>query len=829
MRCAVVYSLMLTVLVNSAFGLQREPSSVTGRVVTPDGKPAANATVWLVAHRWGQEKPLVESTTKTDANGQFRLTFTPPLRVYAAYVIAHHTAFSVGWQWFDPREIKPLTIRLNRPALLGGVVVTPDGQPLPKARVQVIRVSASTPSLLFQPKSQPDIFIDADDMPEEVTPFWATSDELGRFVFRHLPVGVNVTLVAHHPDFSPAIYPPPGEWFPLRTSQTNLIITVMPKTLLTGLVLREGEPVAKARVICRTLWEGGRELSSLTDETGRFEIALPNSDSERQLWIVWAIAEGGQWQTKPVSLTLGLGSKRSITLNLARAYEVRGVVKDAKTKQPVPFAEVSASQVLKIRGIQAEEIQPRWDTEGVKADEQGNFRLFLLPGEWNLNAWASYKPGHYAFAGTKVVVKDETVLLTDLLLRTHEGRTLTVQVVDAKGKAVANAFVASEFVIGQRTDKSGQATVPFPAATAGSGETEIVFPIWAATSDLRAFGVVTPKPTDKSVRIVVRPGVPVNGQVVDEKGKPVANARVLLQILQPEKVFLGGTGERPKNLFEVRTDAHGRFRCFVPPYQPFQLVASAPNFPPTQTNRLIAQSGKPLQVSIKMLRPDTTFEGVVVDAETGKPVVGAIVLVAHQGAWDWDADRVLFTFTDFNGRFRLGGIRKDHLDIVKIMHPLFAPIEILRPKVLPQERIALERVRPSLAAELEQGKPAPPLSDVRWLDGGPPSFQGATTYLLFATPYEPNCEQILQWLKREYEDQQGKVQVVVVFDASLPPEELHHYVRELNLPFHIGIVPQGRKNGWDSETFQRYGVTAVPKLVVINEQGFVKSIDPSMK
>lgn len=86
MRCAVVY--FLTVLVNSVFGLQQEPSSVTGRVVTPDGKPAANATVWLVAHRWGQEKPLMESTTKTDANGQFRLTFTPPLRVYAAHVIA---------------------------------------------------------------------------------------------------------------------------------------------------------------------------------------------------------------------------------------------------------------------------------------------------------------------------------------------------------------------------------------------------------------------------------------------------------------------------------------------------------------------------------------------------------------------------------------------------------------------------------------------------------------------------------------------------------------------------------------------------------------------
>lgn len=87
----------------------------------------------------------------------------------------------------------------------------------------------------------------------------------------------------------------------------------------------------------------------------------------------------------------------------------------------------------------------------------------------------------------------------------------------------------------------------------------------------------------------------------------------------------------------------------------------------------------------------------------------------------------------------------------------------------------------------------------------------------------------MQRLKREYEDQQGKVQVVVIFDASLPLEELHRYVRELELPFLIGVVPEGRKSGWDSEAFQLYGVTTVPKLVVINEQGFVKSIDPSMK
>lgn len=331
--------------------------------------------------------------------------------------------------------------------------------------------------------------------------------------------------------------------------------------------------------------------------------------------------------------------------------------------------------------------------EQVKTDEQGNFRLFLLPGEWTLDAWASYKPDHIVSARTKIVVKDGPVTVPDLLL--VETKTLTVQVVDDKGKAVANAIVAHDFGGGQRTDKSGQVTIPLPTTD------EEVLPIWAATSDLSAFGMVASKPTDKSVRIVVRPGVLVKGQVVDEKGKPVANARVILQILRQELLFPGRTQEMPKDWFEVRADAHGWFRCFVPPDQPFQLVAFAPNFLPTQTNRLVTQRGKPIQVRIKMLSPDTTFEGVVVEAGTGKPVVGATVIVNHQGAWAWEADRVRFTFTDFKGWFRLEGIRKDRLDTVSIVHPLFTAFEMWRPKDLPRGRIVLERVRPSIAAELE--------------------------------------------------------------------------------------------------------------------------------
>ncbi|MCS7193254.1 MAG: thioredoxin-like domain-containing protein, partial [Armatimonadetes bacterium] len=99
-------------------------------------------------------------------------------------------------------------------------------------------------------------------------------------------------------------------------------------------------------------------------------------------------------------------------------------------------------------------------------------------------------------------------------------------------------------------------------------------------------------------------------------------------------------------------------------------------------------------------------------------------------------------------------------------------------------------------------------------------------YLLFAVPYDPACEQEMQRLRDLQAKSPEKVQVIVVFDASLSADELSQYVQKLQLPFRIGVVPEGRLSGWDSEAFQRYGVKSVPMLVVIDEQGIVKEIKP---
>jgi len=55
--------------------------------------------------------------------------------------------FAVGWQSFDPRDLKPLTVRLNQPAPLAGIVITPEGKALANAKIQVWSVESISPTI----------------------------------------------------------------------------------------------------------------------------------------------------------------------------------------------------------------------------------------------------------------------------------------------------------------------------------------------------------------------------------------------------------------------------------------------------------------------------------------------------------------------------------------------------------------------------------------------------------------------------------------------------------------------------------------------------------
>ncbi len=796
-----VLGVLTFVLAGVAVAAPEEGSSVIGRVLTPDGKPAARATVWLVANRWEVGHITVESTALTDAQGNFRLPFKPPLRVFSAYVIAHHPNFAVGWQSFDPRDLKPLTVYLRHPAPLAGIVLTPDGKPLTQAKLQVWEIESVRSRMAFDVNQVLNIY---EEMPEEVSPFWTVTDSHGRFVFQNLPANAKVSLRVHHPDYSLSRIPPPSEWFPLQTGREWVTLVAVPKSFLKGQVLRDGRPVENAQVICRTEFYGEKEYHATTDANGEFEISF-----HRGRWLVYASAEDGRWQCEPQLILISPGQTVSVTLNLQRAVEVKGVVKDAETKNPVPFAEVYGDRELRMEA-QGETLQMWWRPITVKTDENSNFRFFLLPGKWIINAWASYSPGHSAYSTKEVEVKGEDVELLELLLQSPP--KLSVQVVDKRGKPVPKAIASDGWWMSWRADEKGFVRIEHTPQT-----------LWAASPDLKMFGRTDVKPDEKTVRIVVENGIFVSGQVTGEDGKPVPNARLRVQALFRDPTF---PVEMTNNWFEVFADNKGQFRFHLPSGLKFQLMALAEGYFPTATEPHVTES-KPLTITVKMKRPNFVLEGKVVDDETGKPVWGAAVrvwLMLPGGSSPELGFRV--AFTDEQGQFKLKDLRSEHLGEISVYHPAYRTFSEWRPIVRQQLLVRLERLRPIFTTQLAIGKPVPPLSDVKWLEGEAPSLQGKTTYLLFAMPYDPACEQAIQRLKELRAKSPEKVQVIVVFDASLPVEELRQYVGDLQLPFHFGVVPEGRLSGWDSETFQRYGVKSVPMLVVVDERGIVKAVNP---
>lgn len=108
-------------------------------------------------------------------------------------------------------------------------------------------------------------------------------------------------------------------------------------------------------------------------------------------------------------------------------------------------------------------------------------------------------------------------------------------------------------------------------------------------------------------------------------------------------------------------------------------MAFAPNFFPIQTKPFTPEGGKPIALTVRMLRPDLTIEGTVVDDETGQLIWGAAVKVTM--FWSGGSPAEFgshVAFTDQQGRFRLTDLRRDHMGDFEIWHPAYEPFRQYR-------------------------------------------------------------------------------------------------------------------------------------------------------
>jgi peroxiredoxin len=142
-------------------------------------------------------------------------------------------------------------------------------------------------------------------------------------------------------------------------------------------------------------------------------------------------------------------------------------------------------------------------------------------------------------------------------------------------------------------------------------------------------------------------------------------------------------------------------------------------------------------------------------------------------------------------------------------------------------RYSVREVAHPAEPKFEVGGLAPPF-EAETTEGAPlklSDFRGKPMVLAFVSIYSRPCVKVLDDLKALQEKEGAdKVGVIAVHDRTATPKEIEQFRKDHSIPFPIVRVPAAPRDGWDSETFRAYGVTALPTVVRIDTEGKVESV-----
>jgi len=309
-----------------------------------------------------------------------------------------------------------------------------------------------------------------------------------------------------------------------------------------------------------------------------------------------------------------------------------------------------------------------------RSDEEGRFFLpGLRPGRWQLLVEAA---GLGTLETERQVPEDgRAVLALD-----GESRALTGIVNDAAGRPQAGAEVALGGP-GLRWPRSARSDVNGIFAIAGLGSGRMTL---RANLGDRASSAVTVvldemalRPTH--VRLSLHPGVYVEGRVVDDTGKPLADAAIDVMALPSDDLPVS-----------ARSGADGRFRLGPVASGKHQVLARLEDHVPLDAPEPNLGARPKETFELRMART-ARVEGRVVD-EAGRPMVGVSVssvcliggrddLVVIPGALPLAAEAaelpvarllrpggVRSSTTNGEGRFRVTGLAPGRTRI-EVLHP----------------------------------------------------------------------------------------------------------------------------------------------------------------
>ncbi|MCI0456964.1 MAG: sigma-70 family RNA polymerase sigma factor [Gemmataceae bacterium] len=530
------------------------PAPIMGRVVDANGKPVAGADVGLVGglrvasragSRGSEPRALVEG--KTGADGRFRLTAPQAVdRYWTLYVLARARGHGLGSRRIEEdKDSQEVAIDLAREEPLRVRLVDLQGQPAAGVKAQVLTVvgADSSKNRLWARLREP-----------TVKPYWpepAVTDAEGRFTLRGLGSVTEVVLQAGGDRYALhelSVTKPRGE----------VTLALTPARTLEGTVTfaDTGKPVLNARL--RIASQPARydlnpsySMEARTDDKGRFRV-VPHSGGFFELAAYPPEGSPYLLAFREVNWPKADVIRQQVDLKLTRGIVVRGVVTEQPGGKPVAGATVQYNMPYNSPFYKREFFPMMSDWHQVKqTGADGKFEIVTRPGPGHLFINGPtpdylheeiitskvYGPGvgpnrrHYPDGLVALDLKPEAKA-HEVAVTLRRGVTLKGRVLRPDGKPVDEGalFCHTYLPHGYTLNPVSSLPVRKGRFELPGFEPEKAVPVYFYSGESEC-GVMTELSAAKGeVTVQLKPCGSARARFVDEKGKPLADLRVFLEI-----------------------------------------------------------------------------------------------------------------------------------------------------------------------------------------------------------------------------------------------------------------------------------------------------------
>jgi len=375
-------------------------------------------------------------------------------------------------------------------------------------------------------------------------------------------------------------------------------------------------PIAGATI---TVWEGEQKTTGPTDEQGRYQLQLPETDPRHLR--VRARKEGYvpmqvSWDARRETFRL----PREFTFALEPGVPIGGSVQDEQG-QPISGVSVSVAtirqqpqdmRVEEIAGVD-QDLSPSVN-ETVATDAQGRWRCESVPASLNCVELLLAHPDYVSDLHWEAPVEPDKLQAMTSIRILKKGATVPGTVLDENNRPLAEVRVMPWYgVCTQAGYMAGTDYPVHPATTDADGHFQLQhLPPELTMLTFRAEGYSPEQKTIEAasqtepVEVHLAKGNTIRGIVADTAGKPVDGATISTGLWRDHMLLP----------WETKTDAEGRFSWTSAPPDEVEFLVR------TSSLRKHTQSLHPSpEEQVITLPSNVQVHGLVRDADTGEPIL----------------------------------------------------------------------------------------------------------------------------------------------------------------------------------------------------------------